>query len=300
MPFVNRLKNKCGGKDAFYIAKSTSPLVWSDEFSYPDSLISQKQKDKGVRLLYYPMVYTIKRDEKDGSLVLKDISNQNQPLPKTLAGFKDVGFPQITVYGYMLAIDDCLKESLSAQEQKKIEAFVKHFEKIKAQNPALSVAHELTHLDNRTAFLEAHKKFENLKLSPEDFLKLRFADEIFASAKEQLVAQNPTTQEDMEKIVRDIQQNWLKDENKKHYYQDESSDFASQLDQYNNITKNRKVDSKHLMFQELLDAYTSFERDGKTYHLSSVINLDFNMPEKLKKYAGISSPLPFSKASLER
>lgn len=300
MPFVNRLKNKCGGKEAFYIAKGTSPLVWSDEFSYPDSLISQKQKDKGLRLLYYPMVYTIKRDEKDGSLVLKDISNQNQPLPKTLAGFKDVGFPQITVYGYMLTIDDSLKESLSAQDKKQIDVFLKHFEKIKAQNPVLSVAHELTHLDNKIAFLEIHKKFANLKLSPEDFLKLRFVDEIFASSKEQIIAQNPTSQEDMKQIVSHTQQNWLKDENKKHYYQDEGSDFAAQLDQYNSITKNRKIDNKHLMFNELLEAYTSFEKGGKIYHLSSAINFDFNMPERLKKYAGIENHLPFSKNSLER
>lgn len=300
MPFVNRLKDKCGGKDAFYVAKGTSPLVWSGEFSYPDNLISQKQKDKGVRLLYYPMVYTIKRDEKSGSLVLKDISNQNQPLPKTLAGFKDVGFPQITVYGYMLTIDDSIKESLSIQDKKQIDVFLKHFEKIKAQNPAFSVAHELTHLDNKIAFLETHKKFETLKLSPEDFLKLRFVDEIFASSKEQLIAQNPTSQADMEKIVRETQKNWLHDENKQHYYQDEISDFAAQLDQYNNIAKNRKVDSKHLMFNELFDAYTSFEKGGTTYHLSEAINLDFNMPEKLKKYAGISSTLPFSKSSLER
>ena len=153
---------------------------------------------------------------------------------------------------------------------------------------------------NKIAFLEIHKKFANLKLSPEDFLKLRFVDEIFASSKEQIIAQNPTSQEDMKQIVSHTQQNWLKDENKKHYYQDEGSDFAAQLDQYNSITKNRKIDNKHLMFNELLEAYTSFEKGGKIYHLSSAINFDFNMPERLKKYAGIETYLPFSKNSLER
>ena len=97
MPYINRLKTMCGGKEAFYIPKNAEPLVFSNEFSCPDSMVSDEQKARGLQLVYYPEVYTIKRDDQTKQIALKAISEHTQPLPTKLAGFKNLGFPKITL-----------------------------------------------------------------------------------------------------------------------------------------------------------------------------------------------------------
>ncbi len=286
MPYINRLKNKCGGKSAFYIPKNAEPLIFPDEFSCPDSMVSEGQKARGLQLMYYPEVYTIKRDAQTNKIALKDISGQTQPLPTTLAGFKNLGFPKITLYGYMLCIDKDLISTLSEEEKKFVKSAMAHFQKIKEKNPQLSAAHELKHEENQHFFYELHKKY-GLRLTNKDFLINRYLDEISATNREQLIEKSPQNLDEMKKITQQTQADWLSSPDKKHYYQDENSDFAAHLDQYKELAQGKKADASHKMLKELAEHYFTYQVNGKDVCLASAIDLDFPMPEKLLRYAGV-------------
>ena len=295
MPYINRLKTMCGGKEAFYIPKNAEPLVFSNEFSCPDSMVSDEQKARGLQLVYYPEVYTIKRDDQTKQIALKDISEHTQPLPTKLAGFKNLGFPKITLYGYMLCIDKDLLPNLAEEEKAFVKSAIAHFQKIKERNPMLSAAHELKHEENRHFFNELHKKY-GLRLTDRDFLINRYLDEISATNRERLIEQSPQSLDEMKKTTRQTQIEWLSSPEKQAYYQGENSDFAAHLDQYREQTKGKKADTSHKILNELAEHYFTYQVNGKNVCLSSAVNLNFSMPESLLRSAS-SFSLTFSRGS---
>ena len=112
MVYINRLKNGVGKEDEFYIPKNAKKIICTKEFMLSDNEISQSVKNRGIKLVYYPNVYTLKKDDKTQKLVLKDISEQNVELPTTLAMLKpQKTIPEIIFNGYMLCIDKNLENN---------------------------------------------------------------------------------------------------------------------------------------------------------------------------------------------
>ncbi len=268
MAYINRLNNGCGGRDAFYIPKGTTPLVWPEESRFGDENLSEEQKKRGIRPRYYPETYIVRREDNDGKLHLKNISEQNCPSPTKLAEYSNKVNPSVIVYGYMLCIDDCLKDTLSPADAQDLQDIKSQFQKLADEDVAISVAHELKHDFNDGRFKQIHQKYGQ-RLTREQFIALCFLDEQTASTAENFTQSPPSNVSEMRNVFEKRKEQWLKSPRNQRYYK-EYGDFDARWNDYLKETAHLPETSDDKMLQDVTKAYMTFVINGREYDLSSV------------------------------
>jgi len=266
MAYINRLHNGCGGRDAFYIPKGTTPLVWPEESRFGDENLSDDQKARGIRLRYYPEVYIIRRDVQDGKIHLKNISEQDCSPPTKVAEYSNRINPNVIIYGYMLCLDDKLKENLSAEDLKELQEIKKRFQKLAAEDVAVSVAHELKHDFNDCKLKQIQEKY-GCRLTRDQFLDTRLLDEQTASTAEVFLQTHPTNIAEMRKTFEKRKEQWLSAPRNQKYYK-EYGDFDTLWEDYLKENAHLPEAPDDKMFQEVVKAYSTFVIDGREYELS--------------------------------
>lgn len=286
MPVINRLKNVVGEEKDYYIPKTAQVLSKTPSFSFPDEKIPDDLKENGVKLMFYPNVYTIKRDKKNNRIVLHDISEHSVELPQVLAYFRPLKtLPEIVYNGYMLCIDKSIVDTLSPQEQKQVFEMVKHFKDFNKKNPLDICTHELTHLRNALVFEKLHQNGQ--RLSDKLFRDNAYLDEISATSSEHLP--HATNKEDALKIVAKTCQEWLENP-KNEAYTKSGGFFDGLLIEYNRNYEGKPDLLAAEMYQKLLKAYFTFKINGVDTDLSSALDARFVL-----KNQNVSSPKPYMK-----
>ncbi len=268
MAYINRLNNGCGGRDAFYIPKGTTPLIWPEESRFGDENLSEEQKSRGIRLRYYPETYVIRRDEQDGKLHLKNISEQNCPSPTKLAEYSNKINPNVIVYGYMLCLDDKLKDTLSPEDRECLQEIKAQFQKLANEDITASVAHELKHDFNDGKLKEIQQK-HGRRLTRDQFIASCFLDEQTASTAEIFSQTTPKNIAEMRNIFEKRKEQWMANPRNQRYYK-EYGDFDVRWNDYQKENAHLPEASDDKMFQDVVSAYMTFVVDGKEHDISSV------------------------------
>ena len=314
--YCNRLKNGVSEKD-FYISKSSDILLLPQFFTLSEEMITDKQKEQALRIMYGPEVFTIKADE-NGKPVLKNISEQICEVPRTIGSYKKGNISVITIKGFMLCIDKELRDKInsSKNEQEKKEAIkaiskiVKEFSEVNSRNPLLTAIHELKHNYNDIRLEEIAAEDGGLKLTPEQLAITRVADECSASAAELLhLADEYKKNSDIKVFPKDFQpfaeelqkmspekqkealnnpaylvnkaiELWQKNPRNESYL-GEKGDFTGQLNSYAEKVNPNHVDPNNSQFSKIMSAYFTFNINGKEVDLSSQLNQKISAPKHI-------------------
>lgn len=277
MVFINRLASGVGEEKDYYIPKNSQVLVKTSAFSLSNDEISPEIKAHGIRMLFNPNAYHLKRENE--KIVLKDISEHSVELPTTLATFKpENAVPEIVINGYLLYTDQDLLSSLSEEEKKEVSQIIKHFEEIKSRNPLKSVRHELKHWENALFFEELHQN--NECLSSPLYLENRYFDEISASCDENFGAKE-ISHKQAEQIIFETIKSWNESPYKKPVYK---GDFERHASKYEEKTQGMDSGNAKAMLNKIVKKYFTFNIDGKETDLSYVV-----MPQTEQKQQRVSS-----------
>lgn len=278
MVLMNKLKNGVGKNSDFalFLPRNVTILMKSGEFTLPDEEIAEKLKQINLKLTYRPNIYTIRRDKETGAIVLTDISMQKAGLPTCLAAYKPgKACSEILFHGFMLCQDKSLEE-LTKQEQSEIKKITAHFEKLIASNMTESARHELKHIENDLYFKEAHQN--NLALNHEYYIRMRFLDEISATAKEN-IEQSAQNKEQAIAYVKKTFSEWMNNPKRESYY-GRFGDFEHQYGAYEEEISGRDSSQSEKLYRQILSKFFTFKINGEELDLSEAISPDFALPQQ--------------------
>ncbi len=278
MVLMNKLKNGVG-KDtdfALFMPNNVDILMKSGEFKLADEEIAEKLKQGNLKLIYRPNIYTIRRDQKSGSIILTDISTQKVECPTCLAAYKPgKNCSEILFHGFMLCLDKGLGK-LTEQEQCEVKKITAHFEKLITSNMAESARHELKHIENDLYFKEAHH--DNLSLNHEYYIRTRFLDEISATAKEN-IEQHVQTKEQGIGYIQKTFSEWMNNPQRESYY-GRFGDFEHQYSAYEEENLERDTSQSEKLYRQILGKFFTFNINGQDMDLSEAIAPDFSLPRQ--------------------
>lgn len=283
MVFINRLANGVGEEKDFYIAKNSQILVKTPGFRLSDAEIPQSIKEHGVKMLFSANMFTLKRE--NNKIVLKDISEQTVEPPAVLAFFRpNKVTPEIIINGYRLSIDKELYASLSPKEKKEAAAYIRHFEKIKSQNPHKSARHELKHLENMLFFNSLHENGDCL--SSPLYLDNCYLDELSASCNEEFGTEDISLSK-AEAMIENTCRDWWENPYKQKTYLGKNGDFQSLAATYESKVHDSNNHQADSMFQKIVKKYFTFVIGGKETDLSHMVT-----PKLLNRYRTSRASIP--------
>lgn len=276
MVYINRLKNGIGEEKDYYIPKNCRSLIMTQPFAISDELVSESLKNSNLKLMFYPNVYTIKRDAHSGEIALKDISEQSVPLPTTLASFRlGKTSSEIVFNGFMLCIDKELEKNLSSEDKLEIEKISKHFGKLKAKDMIKTAHHELKHAKNALVVSDVHQ--DGSSFNEEFFIRKCFLDEISASCNE--VIGDTTSKEEAKLAVKKTFNAWMNKPSNCDTYYGPNGDFNHQWGRYEDQNEGRSDRGAETMYLKLAKEFFTFEIRGEQVDLSNAIDPYFTLPQ---------------------
>lgn len=276
MTIINRLKNGVGEEKDFYIPRNTSVLFKTKPIRFTDEEIPEDLRERNLKLLFNPDLYTIKRDAQTGEIALKNISEQTVELPKECAHFRPSKImPEIVYNGYLLCIDKSLEGKLSAEEEQEVLNIVKHFQKFDKQNPHEVCLHELKHLKNSEILDRIHQNGQ--RLPDEHFRLAAELDEITALSSEKFTPE--ISEQQALQIIRETCADWQTNPRFETYLRP-NGELDHLLSAYQEQHRGKPEAPTNNMYKEIAKAYLTFKINGKDCDLSPALDARFMLLKK--------------------